>query len=41
VNKGRATAQDVIALIELIQEKAERERGMTLETEVVIVGENS
>ena len=40
VNKGRATAQDVIELIELIQEKAGKERGITLETEVVIVGEN-
>jgi len=39
VNKGRATAADVLALIELIQDKARKEKGIELETEIVIVGE--
>ncbi len=40
INKGRGTAQDVITLIKLIQEKARKERGVELETEVKIIGEN-
>ncbi|MFO7569947.1 MAG: UDP-N-acetylmuramate dehydrogenase [Smithellaceae bacterium] len=40
VNKGRATADDVLALIHLIQDKAEKEKGIVLDTEVIIVGEN-
>jgi len=40
VNKGRGTAQDVITLITLIKEKAIREKGIELETEIVIIGEN-
>jgi UDP-N-acetylmuramate--L-alanine ligase/UDP-N-acetylenolpyruvoylglucosamine reductase len=39
VNDGGATARDVLTLIEQIKEKALRERGITLETEVQIVGE--
>ena len=39
VNKGQATASDVLALIEVIQEKAGKERSIKLETEIVIVGE--
>ncbi|KQC09443.1 MAG: hypothetical protein APR62_02425 [Smithella sp. SDB] len=40
VNRGSATASDVLELIALIQSKAEKEKGVKLETEVVIVGEN-
>ena len=40
VNKGKATASDVLTLIEAIQAKAKSEKGITLETEVVIVGED-
>ncbi len=37
VNKGGARAADVVALIEKIQKKAEKERGMTLHREVRII----
>ena len=40
VNRGKATASDVLELIALIQAKAEKEKGVSLEPEVVIVGEN-
>ena len=40
VNKGQATAADVLTLIELIKEKARKEKGVELETEIVIVGES-
>jgi len=40
VNRGKATASDVLELIALIQSKAEKEKGVILEPEVVIVGEN-
>lgn len=40
VNDGGASARDVIALIEEIQAVARRERGIELQTEVQIVGEN-
>jgi UDP-N-acetylmuramate dehydrogenase len=40
VNRGKATASDVLELIALIQAKAEKEKGVILEPEVVIVGEN-
>ena len=40
VNKGRATASDVLTLIAIIQAKAKKEKGINLETEVVIVGED-
>jgi len=39
VNDGGATATDVLTLIDQIKEKALRERGIALETEVQIVGE--
>jgi UDP-N-acetylmuramate dehydrogenase len=39
INKGKATADDVIKLISYIQEKAQRELGIILETEIKIVGE--
>ena len=38
VNEGGATAADVLGLIGLIRERARKERGIELETEVMIVG---
>ncbi len=40
VNTGGATAADVLALIERIRARARAERGLELETEVEIVGED-
>lgn len=40
VNRGKATASDVLELIALIQAKAKKEKGVNLEPEVVIVGED-
>lgn len=40
VNEGTATAQDVLNLIEIIKQRAKSARGIELETEVEIVGEN-
>lgn len=40
VNTGRAKASDIIRLIETVQAKAEKERQVALETEVVIIGED-
>lgn len=40
VNEGNATAADVLRLIELVKERALAERGITLETEVQIIGED-
>jgi UDP-N-acetylmuramate dehydrogenase len=40
VNRGKATASDVLDLIALIQARAEKEKGVNLEPEVVIVGED-
>jgi UDP-N-acetylenolpyruvoylglucosamine reductase len=39
VNDGRATARDILGLIEIIRQRARTERGIELETEVEIVGE--
>jgi UDP-N-acetylmuramate--alanine ligase len=39
VNDGRATAKDVLELIEMIKQRAKAERGIELKTEVEIVGE--
>lgn len=39
VNDGQATADDVLALIELIRRRAMEVRGVALETEVEILGE--
>lgn len=39
VNDGRATAQDVLELIELLKARAKNERGIDLQTEVEIIGE--
>jgi UDP-N-acetylenolpyruvoylglucosamine reductase len=38
VNDGNATANDVLALIDLVKERARSERGIELHTEVQIVG---
>ena len=40
INRGKATASDVLELIALIQAKAEKEKGVNLEPEVMIVGED-
>ncbi|MFA5321618.1 MAG: UDP-N-acetylmuramate dehydrogenase, partial [Smithella sp.] len=40
VNRGNATASDILTLIELVQSKARKEKNMNLETEVVIIGED-
>jgi len=40
VNKGKATASDILTLIDFIQNKAREEKGVNLETEVVIIGED-
>jgi UDP-N-acetylenolpyruvoylglucosamine reductase len=40
VNDGRATAHDVLALIEMLQVKVKAGRGIELQTEVEIIGEN-
>jgi len=40
INKGNATASDILSLIELVQSQARKEKDVNLETEVVIIGEN-
>jgi UDP-N-acetylmuramate dehydrogenase len=40
VNKGKATAADILALIGFIQDKARKEKEIDLETEVIVIGEN-
>lgn len=40
VNDGHATAQDVLNLIDIIKQRAQSTRGIELETEVEIIGEN-
>jgi len=40
VNRGKATSSDVLALIDLIKATAKKERGVELETEVQILGED-
>jgi len=39
VNDGGATARDILQLIEIIRERARRERGIELEPEVEVIGE--
>jgi UDP-N-acetylenolpyruvoylglucosamine reductase len=39
VNNGAATARDILALIEVVRQRARRERSIELETEVEIIGE--
>ncbi len=40
VNKGQGTAADMMKLIAFIQDKALKEKGVTLETEIVMIGED-
>jgi UDP-N-acetylmuramate dehydrogenase len=40
VNLGNAKASDIIALIDMIKTKVNEERGIKLQTEVKIVGED-
>lgn len=40
INDGRATARDVLELIEILKAKAKTERGIELQTEVEIIGES-
>jgi len=40
VNNGKATAKDILSLIEAIQKTAKEERNVDLETEVKIIGED-
>ncbi|MBN1365358.1 MAG: UDP-N-acetylmuramate dehydrogenase [Syntrophaceae bacterium] len=40
VNSGKAKASDILNLIKLVQSKVEKETGVNLETEVVIIGED-
>lgn len=40
VNRGKASANDVLELINKIRQKAKEERGITMETEVQIIGED-
>jgi UDP-N-acetylenolpyruvoylglucosamine reductase len=39
VNEGGATASEVLNLISIVQERVRRERGIDLETEVIVVGD--
>jgi UDP-N-acetylenolpyruvoylglucosamine reductase len=39
INDGNATARDVLELIEMLKQRAKKERGIELETEVEIIGE--
>ena len=40
VNQGGATSREVLDLVAQIKEKALEERGVTLEMEVKVIGEN-
>lgn len=40
INRGRATAAAVMELISVIQDRAQKEKGVRLETEVIVIGEN-
>ena len=39
VNDGGATASDIAALMEKIREKARQDRGIELESEIIMLGE--
>ncbi|HQH03853.1 MAG TPA: UDP-N-acetylmuramate dehydrogenase [Smithellaceae bacterium] len=41
INKGQGTASDMLKLIRLVQETVQKERGFFLETEIVVIGEES
>ena len=40
INTGKATASDILKLIEVVQFKAKKEKKLNLETEVVVIGDN-
>ncbi len=40
INRDKATAADILTLIELVQFRAKQEKGVDLETEVVVIGED-
>lgn len=40
INRGQATAADVLTLIETVQSRARKEKKVDLETEVIIIGED-
>jgi len=40
VNRGKASASDILSLIEKIKAKAKGDRGVVLETEIQILGED-
>jgi len=40
INRDKATASDILTLIELVQFRAKQEKGVELETEVVVIGED-
>ncbi len=40
VNKGKALAKDVLSLINIVREKVKKEKGINLELEVKVVGED-
>jgi len=39
INRGHATADDILALIHRVQERIQRDRGVVLELEVKLLGE--
>jgi len=39
VNTGKATAADILGLIDLVKEKVREQTGISLETEVRVIGE--
>lgn len=41
VNRGGATAGDVLSLIEMVREQVFRKKGVRLETEIIVIGEDS
>jgi UDP-N-acetylmuramate dehydrogenase len=41
INKNNATSQNILELIQIIQERVLAECGVSLETEVMIVGEDA
>lgn len=41
VNRGGATAKDILGLIELVRARARESRGIELETEAIIIGEDA
>jgi UDP-N-acetylenolpyruvoylglucosamine reductase len=41
VNDGNATARDVLELIEMLRQRAKKERGIELQTEVEIIGDEN